>query len=207
MMLKIKTGPELRSFIKSIPDNVGNIPENIHQLITSSTDVLITNSDLKWIGNYMKQNPDGITYLHQLMEGCIIELPTLPLPPPRSPELENRLARLRKEQEQKQYEKMVKNVTFTSQPQTNESFAAELKVLNRQLLEVMGFVISLFAAFMFGFVGINFMIGPLDLGIRALLGVVIALIVAVAELYFLARTFGDHEFFHHQKSNIKFKSS
>jgi len=82
-----------------------------------------------------------------------------------------------------------------------------VKVLNRQLLEVMGFVISLFAAFMFGFVGINFMIGPLDLGIRALLGVVIALIVAVAELYFLARTFGDHEFFHHQKSNIKFKSS
>jgi len=55
MTLKIKTGPELRSFIKSIPDNVGNIPENIHQLITSSTDVLITNSDLKWIGNYMKQ--------------------------------------------------------------------------------------------------------------------------------------------------------
>ena len=80
-----------------------------------------------------------------------------------------------------------------------------VKVVNSQLLEVMGFAISLFAAFMFGFVGINYMIGPLDMGVRFLLGVIIALIVAVAELYFLARILGDYEFFHHAKSTIKFK--
>ena len=79
--------------------------------------------------------------------------------------------------------------------------------MNRQLLEVIGFVISIFAAFYFGFIGINYMIGPLDLGVRALLGVLAALVVAVAELYFLARILGDYELFHDQKSKIKLKLS
>ena len=47
------------------------------------------------------------------------------------------------------------------------------------------------------------MIGPLDFGIRALLGVISALIVAIAELYFLARVLGDYEFFHFQKQTKK----
>jgi len=205
MALKIKAGPELVSFIKSIPDDVNDIPENVEELKTSASDNLITNADLRWIGNYMKQHPDGKHYLHEMVKGCVIELPSPSPPPARSPELENRLKRLRKEQEQRQYDKMVKNVAYASQAHSDESFAAEMKVVNSQLLEVMGFAISLFAAFMFGFVGINYMIGPLDMGVRFLLGVVIALIVAVAELYFLARILGDYEFFHHAKSTIKFK--
>lgn len=72
--------------------------------------------------------------------------------------------------------------------------------MNAQLVEVISFVMSVFAGFAFGFTGINYMVGPLDLGIRALLGVVIALIVAVAELYFLARVLGDYEFFHYERS-------
>jgi len=225
MALKIKAGPELVSFIKSIPDDVNDIPENVAELKTSASDNLITNADLRWIGNYMKQvcysasfflfdptstkysfqHPDGKHYLHEMVKGCVLELPSPSPPPARSPELENRLKRLRKEQEQRQYDKMVKNVAYTSQANSDESFAAEMKVVNSQLLEVMGFAISLFAAFMFGFVGINYMIGPLDMGVRFLLGVIIALIVAVAELYFLARILGDYEFFHHAKSTIKFK--
>ena len=78
-----------------------------------------------------------------------------------------------------------------------------MKLINAQLVEVLGFAVSLFAAFSFGFVGINYMIGPLDFGIRALLGVISALIVAIAELYFLARVLGDYEFFHFQKQTKK----
>jgi len=203
MNLKIKPGPELTSFVKSIPDNLSDIPENINQL-KSSTTLMITNSDVKWIGNYIKKNPDGKNYLHEMMKGCVIELPSPPSPPPRSAELEERIKRLRKENEQRQYEQMVMNVTGSLRNK-EESFAAELKVLNSQLLEIVGFALSLFAGFLFGFVGINYMVGPLDLGFRFLLGVVIALIVAVAELYFLARVLGDYEFFHHEKSTSKLK--
>ena len=150
MALKIKAGPELVSFIKSIPDDVNDIPENVAELKTSASDNLITNADLRWIGNYMKQvcysasfflfdptstkysfqHPDGKHYLHEMVKGCVIELPSLSPPPARSPELENRLKRLRKEQEQRQYDKMVKNVAYTSQANSDESFAAESKFSN-----------------------------------------------------------------------------
>ena len=78
-----------------------------------------------------------------------------------------------------------------------------MKAINSQLIEVFSFAVSLFAAFAFGFTGINYMIGPLDLGVRSLLGVISALIVAIAELYFLARVFGDYEFFYFEKSDKK----
>lgn len=63
-------------------------------------------------------------YLHELMKGSNIILPT-PLPdPPRSKELEARIVRLRKEQEQRQYNKMIQNVSRRSEGK-EESFAAE----------------------------------------------------------------------------------
>lgn len=166
-------------------------------------------------------------YLHELVKGCDIVLPTPPSDPPRNKELEARIVRLRKAQEQRQYNKMIQNVSRTPEGK-EESFAAEsnttlnsvskfsflkclifyiaVKLINSQLIEVLGFAVSLFAAFAFGFTGINYMIGPLDFGIRALLGVVSALVVAVAELYFLARVLGDYEFFHFQKQK-KMKTS
>lgn len=78
-----------------------------------------------------------------------------------------------------------------------------MKLINAQLVEIVSFVITVFAGFAFGFTGINYMIGPLDLGVRALLGVIIALVVAVAELYFLARILGDYEFFHYERTKKK----
>ena len=78
-----------------------------------------------------------------------------------------------------------------------------MKLINAQLVEVASFLLSIFAGFAFGFVGINYMIGPLDFGLRAVLGVVIALIVAIAELYFLARTLGDYDFFHYERTAKK----
>ena len=79
--------------------------------------------------------------------------------------------------------------------------------MNSQLIEVFGFFVTMAAAFAFGFFGINYMIGPLDLGLRSILGVVIALVVAIAELYFMARVLGDYEFFHYQQAGKKKKNS
>ncbi|KAL4716529.1 hypothetical protein ACJJTC_010193 [Scirpophaga incertulas] len=62
-----------------------------------------------------------------------------------------------------------------------------LKQLNRQLIAIGQFIISIFAGFLFGFKGIEWMIGNLDFGFRLLLGVMCALIIALAEIYFLAK--------------------
>ena len=80
------------------------------------------------------QNPDGKNYLHEMMKGCVIELPSPPPPPPRSAELEERIKRLRKENEQRQYEQMVMNVTGSLRNK-EESFAAECRFSNQLVLK------------------------------------------------------------------------
>lgn len=203
MALTIKPSKALSEFIKALPEKA-DYPPNVKEL-RSGENIMLTNLDLRWIGNYIRKMESPKVYLHELVKGCDIVLPTPPSDPPRNKELEARIVRLRKAQEQRQYNKMIQNV-FRTPEGKEESFAAEMKLINSQLIEVLGFAVSLFAAFAFGFTGINYMIGPLDFGIRALLGVVSALVVAVAELYFLARVLGDYEFFHFQKQK-KMKTS
>lgn len=62
-----------------------------------------------------------------------------------------------------------------------------MKQINRQLIAVLQFICSVLAAFAFGFIGVELMVGSLDFGFRLLLGIICALIVALAEIYFLAR--------------------
>jgi TMEM199 family protein len=62
-----------------------------------------------------------------------------------------------------------------------------VKQINRQLIAVLQFVFSVIAGFMFGFLGVELIIGSLDFGFRLLLGIICALIIALAEIYFLAK--------------------
>lgn len=64
-----------------------------------------------------------------------------------------------------------------------------VKQVNRQLIAIGQFIISIFAGFLFGFKGVEWTLGPgsLDFGFRLLLGVMCALIIALAEIYFLAK--------------------
>lgn len=49
------------------------------------------------------------------------------------------------------------------------------------------FLFSVAAGFAFGFVGIELLVGNLDFGFRLLLGIICALVIALAEIYFLAK--------------------
>lgn len=60
-------------------------------------------------------------------------------------------------------------------------------MMNRQLIAVAQFIFSVAAGFAFGFIGVELIVGGLDFGFRLLLGIIIALIIALAEIYFLAK--------------------
>lgn len=62
-----------------------------------------------------------------------------------------------------------------------------VKQINRQLIAVLQFIFSVAAGFAFGFIGIELIIGDLDFGFRLLLGMICALVIALAEIYFLAK--------------------
>jgi len=58
---------------------------------------------------------------------------------------------------------------------------------------VVQFIFSVAAGFTFGFFGVNLMVGPLPFGFRILLGVIVALIIALAEMYFLAKKLHEYD--------------
>lgn len=62
-----------------------------------------------------------------------------------------------------------------------------MKLLNSHLIAIFQFIVSVAAGFAFGFLGVELLIGSLDFGFRLLLGIICALIIALAELYFLAK--------------------
>lgn len=66
--------------------------------------------------------------------------------------------------------------------------------MNRQLIAVLQFIVSVGAGFAFGFIGVELIIGELDFGFRLLLGVICALTIALAEIYFLAKQLADDIF-------------
>lgn len=62
-----------------------------------------------------------------------------------------------------------------------------VKQINRQLIAIGQFILSIFAGFLFGFRGVEWMVGNIEFGFRLLLGVMCALVIALAEIYFLAK--------------------
>ncbi|XP_046962202.1 uncharacterized protein LOC124531731 isoform X1 [Vanessa cardui] len=155
-----------------------------------NSDVFLVTADIDWLYNHLKVKRDNgeknIPYLHTLLEGARIEVPeneTIK----RNPVLEARCVKLRAQQEAREYRKMTKGVDNVRMRFPEDNISYQLKQLNRQLIAIGQFIISIFAGFLFGFRGVEWMVGNLDFGFRLLLGVMCALVIALAEIYFLAK--------------------
>lgn len=68
-----------------------------------------------------------------------------------------------------------------------------MKQINRQLIAVAQFVFTVISGFFFGFLGIELIVGDLDFGFRLLLGIICALVIALAEIYFLAKRLNEED--------------
>lgn len=69
------------------------------------------------------------------------------------------------------------------------------------------FIFSVAAGFAFGFIGIELLVGNLDFGFRLLLGIICALTIALAEIYFLAKKLNEEIDEAEQATNTNVKSS
>ncbi|KPJ11713.1 Transmembrane protein 199 [Papilio machaon] len=151
--------------------------------------LFLNTSDLDWLYVHLnKKREEGkdVPYLHVLFEGSQIELPENGIVK-RNPDLEARCVKLRAQMEAREYRKMTKSVDNVRMRFPEDSISYQMKQLNRQLIAIGQFIISIFAGFLFGFRGVEWMVGNLDFGFRLLLGVMCALVIALAEIYFLAK--------------------
>ncbi|XP_072945640.1 uncharacterized protein [Epargyreus clarus] len=164
----------------------GNLKEDTEE----GEKLYLTTSDIDWlyahISKRKKQGEENVPFLHELFQGTDIVMPENKIIK-RNPVLEARCVKLRAQQEAREYRKMTKGVDNVRMRFPEDSISYQLKQLNRQLIAIAQFILSIFAGFLFGFRGIEWMIGNLDFGVRLLLGVMCALIIALAEIYFLAK--------------------
>ncbi|XP_030369226.1 transmembrane protein 199 [Scaptodrosophila lebanonensis] len=152
-------------------------------------------SDLHWLNTFMSElRSKNIcnVFLYQIIESSELILPENELKP-RNPELEARCQRLREEQQNREYHKMTKNVDAGLKHYPEDTIAYQMKSINKQIIAVAQFIFSVAAGFVFGFLGINLIVGGLPFGFRLLLGVICALVIALAEMYFLAKKLHEYD--------------
>ncbi|XP_065354089.1 uncharacterized protein LOC135948645 [Calliphora vicina] len=191
----------LKELLKEeISENSTKIPEenkstNNSKNTKSNIDLHLYLSDLRWLSNFLTKlrKDQGLdVYLNDVLETCQLELPQNEIIK-RNPELEARCQRLRDEQQNLEYRKMTKNVDAVLQHYPEDTVAYQIKAINSQIIAVLQFVFSVAAGFAFGFLGINLIIGNMEFGLRLLLGIMCALIIALAEIYFLAKKLHEYD--------------
>ncbi|KRT82635.1 hypothetical protein AMK59_3068, partial [Oryctes borbonicus] len=207
-ILNFKSKGKLDVNKRKIPDYVYLLEEDDHVFMNSldlssettiptsdsysdmiNDDKLLNLEDLRWVHKKIGENnsiSEEKKYFHEIFEGSQIILPQN-VEIPRNPELEKRCNILKAQQQNRQYKAMTKNVDNVRQKHPEETIAYQMKQLNRHLIAVAQFILSVVAGFAFGFLGIELLVGRLDFGFRLLLGIICGLTVALAELYFLAK--------------------
>merc|ERR1739844_184685 len=121
---------------------------------------------------------------------CELILPE-PKMTPRNPELEARIEELKAQQEQRDYEKMTDNVDPWRKAELvdriDKPISKQLEEINRYLLLVFQFVLSMASAFLFGYLAPFYFYGTVAVGPRLLYGIISGFVVGMADLYFVMR--------------------
>lgn len=150
----------------------------------------LTVSDIRWLHEYIvdiNKVQEIKVYLHELFEGSEVFLPKNE-EQPRDAELEKRCAKLRAQQENMLYNAMTKHIDPVRKRHPEDSIAYQVREMDKYLIVVAQFVMSVAAGFAFGFLGIPLLVyGTIEFGFRILLGIICALVIAIAELYFVLR--------------------
>nr|CAH7733804.1 unnamed protein product [Callosobruchus chinensis] len=193
---------EDKSFIKELSLSVHNDYLSNFSVKAGPIDdkeKLLSLQDIYWLYEHIQnenKSQEEKIYLHELLEGSQIILPKNKLIP-RSKELEKRCQKLKAEQDNRVYHEMTKNVDNVKKRYPEDSIGYQLKQMNKNLVAIFQFILSVAAGFAFGFIGVELITGSLDFGFRLLLGIICALTIALAELYFLAKKLNEEIQFEH----------
>ncbi|VEL23714.1 unnamed protein product [Protopolystoma xenopodis] len=129
--------------------------------------------------------------LWELFIDCDVIIPK-PSVPPRNAVVQKRVDALRIKFENESYRRMTEGISPPLScgrclPKTGSIH--DLKCINRQILMFINFILVVAGAFVFGFYAANLFSynGPVTIGYRIISGSIFALIVFIADVYFLVR--------------------
>lgn len=176
----IQPSPSLVQALVTALQGRDALPDTLAELVQGEQ-VVLGVQDLKWI----KHNLSSCPQLGNLLLSSTLQLPSLVIPE-RSQQLEQRCVKLRAEQEDREYRRMTDNVRRDNNKE-EEPISKQFKEVNRFLLLILQFVVSVVCAFMFGYMGPYILYGRQDVGGRILLGIVLGFVVGCADMYFVIR--------------------
>lgn len=152
------------------------------------TELLLLPSEVKWCHEMIKQR--GIPHrIHQLLNESEIMLPAYE-PPPRDPQLEARIQKLRNEQANREYRDMTRSITrergaFAEVSTVGREMREMHRELNKQIVTGVQYLVSIVGTFFALYIGTGFAIH--DFAPRLVIAIIGALAVAFAEIYFIIR--------------------
>ncbi|NXU96521.1 TM199 protein, partial [Cettia cetti] len=120
-------------------------------------------------------------HLHELLEGCEIHLPEVPVPP-RNPELVARLERIKAKLAHEEYQRMTRNITG----QLLSPFCPPVRSVKAVVITIFNFIVTVVAAFACTYLGSQYVFA--ETAARVLSAVIVASVVGLAELYVMVRT-------------------
>ncbi|KAH9525696.1 hypothetical protein Btru_002061 [Bulinus truncatus] len=127
---------------KSISESLKTECTNILQ--QQLYEALISTKVIRQVYNTLRNEGQKV-FLHEIVENSLLIPQSVKLPP-RNPELEARIQKLKIAQENKEYERMTRSLRPKSQVL---SFQQEVKSMNRQLVTVFNFFLTVIAGFAF----------------------------------------------------------
>ncbi|XP_037230192.1 transmembrane protein 199 isoform X3 [Falco biarmicus] len=123
-------------------------------------------------------------YLHELLEGCEIDLPEVPVPP-RNPELVARLERIKAKLANEEYRRMTRNVTGQMNG-TLAEFGRQVRSVKAVVITIFNFIVTVVTAFACTYLGSQYVFA--ETAARVLSAVIVASVVGLAELYVMVQT-------------------
>eukprot|EP00088_Acartia_fossae_P037657 TRINITY_DN38860_c0_g1_i1.p1 TRINITY_DN38860_c0_g1~~TRINITY_DN38860_c0_g1_i1.p1 ORF type:complete len:199 (+),score=19.40 TRINITY_DN38860_c0_g1_i1:352-948(+) len=172
----VRPSEQLMNIIKDI----ANPTQEIRNVLDSNEK--LTAKDLSWLRKNISK--EAKAQLYQALKSSTLELPS-PVYPERNPELEARCQKLRREQEERDYQAMTRNVRDVKND--DKPLSVQLKELNNILVVMFQFFISIGTAFAFGYLAPFYLWGREETGPRLLLGTLAAFFIGIADLYFVIR--------------------
>ncbi|XP_065831319.1 transmembrane protein 199-like [Oscarella lobularis] len=138
-------------------------------------------SDLK---DFLSKHRQRVS-VHEVLQDCDVCFEPV-LAPPKNPELEARLAKLRAQEEQRKYDQMVRNVVSDKKGKDNPAaeFRQEVKKMRLHCAGMINYLITIVGAFFFGYFSARYAFSSFEEQI--LTGVVFGVVVLFVDLYFIA---------------------
>ncbi|NWV00783.1 TM199 protein, partial [Upupa epops] len=186
MASSVVAGPRLRRAVES-GEELAELPAGLRaelRAAVGSERGLVPFGLLRRLHHALREAESPL-YLHQLLEGCEIYLPEVPVPP-RNPELVARLERIKARLANEEYRRMTRNITGQETKGTLAEFGREVHSVKAVVITIFNFFVTVAAAFACTYLGSQYIFA--ETAARVLLAVIVASVVGLAELYVMVRT-------------------